>query len=135
MRRIGMQLIAEKKASIMAEKASGKGFERKDVQGRDLLTLLIKANMATDIPENQRLTDEEVLAREFRYHYSLMWNMSNTVVFRGSDVSLSWNIASQAPRFNMFVQVHHRRPRDHQYRYHVVSVRLDPGTSRPAQTA
>ena len=82
-----MQLIAEKKASIMAEKASGKGFERKDVQGRDLLTLLIKANMATDIPENQRLTDEEVLAREFRYHYSLMRNMSNILLFRGANVS------------------------------------------------
>ncbi|KAJ3556986.1 hypothetical protein NM688_g1720 [Phlebia brevispora] len=64
MRRIGLQLIAEKKAAIMAEKHSEKeGLERKDVQGRDLLTLLIKANMATDIPEGQRLTDEEVLAQ------------------------------------------------------------------------
>ena len=65
MRRIGLQLIADKKAAIIAEKHSEKeGLERKDMQGRDLLTLLIKANMATDIPENQRLTDEEVLARE-----------------------------------------------------------------------
>lgn len=66
MRRIGLQLIAEKKAAVLAEKtSSGKeGLERKDVQGRDLLTLLIKANMAVDIPESQRLTDEEVLARK-----------------------------------------------------------------------
>ncbi len=65
MHRIGLQLIADKKAAIIAEKHSEKeGLERKDMQGRDLLTLLIKANMATDIPENQRLTDEEVLARE-----------------------------------------------------------------------
>ncbi len=63
MRRIGLDLIAEKKASILA--ASGQnGVEKKNVIGRDLLTLLIKANMATDIPDSQRLTDEEVLARE-----------------------------------------------------------------------
>lgn len=62
MERIGLQLIAEKKASI-----SGAGtrhnIHTKDVHGRDLLTLLIKANMAKDIPESQRLTDQEVLAR------------------------------------------------------------------------
>ncbi len=64
MRRIGLDLIAEKKASILA--ASGQnGVEKKNVIGRDLLTLLIKANMATDIPDSQRLTDEEVLAREY----------------------------------------------------------------------
>ncbi|KAI0357859.1 cytochrome P450 [Trametes cingulata] len=65
MRRIGTQLIQEKKAEIRRELAEGKngGVERKDVQGRDLLTLLLKANMATDIPENQRLSDEDVLAQ------------------------------------------------------------------------
>lgn len=66
MRRIGLQLIAEKKAAILGEKTSEKqDVERKDVQGRDLLSLLIKANMAVDIPENQRLSDEEVLARQY----------------------------------------------------------------------
>lgn len=64
MRRIGMQLIAEKKASILGADGQ-KQVGRKDVVGRDLLTLLIKANMATDVPESQRLTDEEVLAREW----------------------------------------------------------------------
>ncbi|PSS34177.1 hypothetical protein PHLCEN_2v1794 [Hermanssonia centrifuga] len=67
MRRIGLQLIAEKKAAILADSrekssAAKDGVERKDVHGRDLLTLLIKANMASDIPESQRLTDDEVLA-------------------------------------------------------------------------
>lgn len=66
MDRIGRQLIAEKKAAIWAEsREKGRDVEKKDVSGRDLLTLLIKANMATDIPDSQRLTDEEVLAREF----------------------------------------------------------------------
>lgn len=66
MRRIGLQLIEEKKAQIAREMSESKssGVERKDVQGRDLLTLLMKANMATDIPDNQRLSDEDVLARE-----------------------------------------------------------------------
>ncbi len=65
MRRIGLQLIAEKKAAILGEKSSERqDVERKDVQGRDLLSLLIKSNMAVDIPENQRLSDEEVLARQ-----------------------------------------------------------------------
>ncbi|KAI0828219.1 cytochrome P450 [Trametes gibbosa] len=67
MRRIGTQLIQEKKAQIAREAAESKtgGLERKDVVGRDLLTLLLKANMATDIPDNQRLSDEDVLARKF----------------------------------------------------------------------
>lgn len=66
MKRIGRQLIAEKKAAIIADsQEKGRSIEKKDVSGRDLLTLLIKANMATDIPDNQRLSDDEVLAREY----------------------------------------------------------------------
>ena len=65
MRRIGLQLIAEKKKAILAESLEkGRGIERKDLTQRDLLTLLIRANMATDVPESQRLTDDEVLARK-----------------------------------------------------------------------
>ncbi|KAI0668208.1 cytochrome P450 [Trametes maxima] len=67
MRRIGTQLIQEKKAQIRREltksKTGSDELERKDVQGRDLLTLLLKANMATDIPDSQRLSDEDVLAQ------------------------------------------------------------------------
>ena len=63
MRRIGLQLVEEKKAEIM--KAASAGEKGDDtLHSRDLLTLLIKANMATDIPENQRLSDEDVLARK-----------------------------------------------------------------------
>ena len=60
MHRIGMELIKEKKAAILAANST---VEKKDVQGRDLLSLLIKANMATDVPESQRLSDEDVLAQ------------------------------------------------------------------------
>ncbi|KAI9062669.1 cytochrome P450 [Trametes sanguinea] len=65
MRRIGSELIAQKKTEILrasSEKKTG-GIGRQSLQGRDLLTLLIKANMATDIPDNQRLSDDDVLAQ------------------------------------------------------------------------
>ncbi|KAI0791591.1 cytochrome P450 [Irpex lacteus] len=60
--RIGMRLVSEKKAMVSAT-SSEKNVARKDLQGRDLLSLLIKANMATDIPEHQRLSDDEILAQ------------------------------------------------------------------------
>ncbi|EMD33503.1 hypothetical protein CERSUDRAFT_118076 [Gelatoporia subvermispora B] len=64
MRRIGMQLVQEKKADVMKSVASEKaGVKREDLHGRDLLTLLIRANMATDLPESLRLSDEDVLSQ------------------------------------------------------------------------
>ncbi|EED81112.1 predicted protein [Postia placenta Mad-698-R] len=62
-RRIGMQLIAEKKEAVRkAAQSSDKGVESA-LQSRDLLTLLIKANMSSDVPEDQRLSDDDVLAQ------------------------------------------------------------------------
>ena len=64
-RRIGLQLIQEKKDALKAQaNAEKRGIKREDLQGRDLLSLLIKANMATDVPDSQRLSDFDVLARE-----------------------------------------------------------------------
>lgn len=63
--RIGTQLVEDRKAAILKE-ASEKhlqGIGRKDLQGRDLLTLLIRANMAQDVPESQRLSKEDVIGR------------------------------------------------------------------------
>ena len=37
---------------------------RQDVGGHDLLSLLIKANIAADMPENMRMSDSEILSRE-----------------------------------------------------------------------
>jgi hypothetical protein len=37
---------------------------RQDVDGHDLLSLLIKANIAADIPESMRMSDSEILFRE-----------------------------------------------------------------------
>ncbi|KAI0933177.1 hypothetical protein AcV7_004723 [Taiwanofungus camphoratus] len=63
MRHIGMQLVAEKKTAIRQASQDNEKGDGKALQGRDLLTLLIKANMATDLQEDQRLSDEDVLAQ------------------------------------------------------------------------
>jgi len=36
-------------------------------QARDLLSLLVRANMATDLTGSQRLSDEDVLSRRTNY--------------------------------------------------------------------
>lgn len=69
MARIGSELIAEKKASALAEAGNGTGTDEKGhvmrdhVKGKDILSLLVKANMATDLPEAMRLSDDDVMAQ------------------------------------------------------------------------
>lgn len=55
MARIGNQLLRESKAQ-----AAGTSEEQ---SSRDLLSLLVRANMATDVPESQLMSDKDVLAR------------------------------------------------------------------------
>ncbi|KAF8270004.1 cytochrome P450 [Lactarius quietus] len=62
---IGRKLISQKKSDILASAdvdAKG-GVEKKNFQGRDLLTLLIKANMATDLLDSAQMSDEDILAQ------------------------------------------------------------------------
>ncbi|KZV67414.1 cytochrome P450 [Peniophora sp. CONT] len=62
--RISMQLLDERKVAMrLGTTKDSDDIESKDVAGRDLLTLLVRSNMATDIPDSQRLSDEEVLAQ------------------------------------------------------------------------
>ncbi|KZT18662.1 cytochrome P450 [Neolentinus lepideus HHB14362 ss-1] len=63
MDRIGKQLLEEKKKAVRESMATDGKVEKKAFDGQDLLSLLVKANMAEDIPENQRLTDDQVLAQ------------------------------------------------------------------------
>jgi hypothetical protein len=60
MRRIGMNVINEKKTALTQDSKTGS-----TTQGRDLLTLLIKSNMAYE-NEGQMMTDDEVLGRMYR---------------------------------------------------------------------
>lgn len=65
-RRLGAQLIKAKKADLQREvtkDAESGGQGRRSPQGRDMLSLLVKANVAADLPNNPRLSDEDVLSR------------------------------------------------------------------------
>lgn len=70
MNRIGRELVEGKKQAILAtatesKSNSGKAqIERSSITTRDILSRLMAANMATDLVDNQRLSDEEVFARE-----------------------------------------------------------------------
>ncbi|KAJ7778746.1 cytochrome P450 [Mycena maculata] len=57
MMRIGRQLLQESKNEMAEDWTFEKG------RSRDLLSLLVRANTAKDIPANQRLSDEDVLAQ------------------------------------------------------------------------
>ncbi|EPS98038.1 hypothetical protein FOMPIDRAFT_1051941 [Fomitopsis schrenkii] len=59
-RRVGLKLIQEKKAEVLKAASDGAG-SGDALRSRDLLTLLIKANMSEDVPEDWRLSDEDVL--------------------------------------------------------------------------
>ncbi|TFY80206.1 hypothetical protein EWM64_g3801 [Hericium alpestre] len=63
-RRIGIQIVAEKKAAVLASLGTQeKGFERQDFAGRDLISLLIKASLAVDLPESARLSDDDLVCQ------------------------------------------------------------------------
>ncbi|RXK38459.1 hypothetical protein M231_04224 [Tremella mesenterica] len=60
-KRIGMRLLEEKKQAV--RKAHSEGLEKGTDIGRDLLSILVKANMASDLKPEQRMSDSEVLAQ------------------------------------------------------------------------
>ena len=96
MRSIGQNVISQKKAEILSSsEIDSKGrVEKKNIQGRDLLSLLMKANMATDIPDHARMTDEDILARKSSSGpsgYSAFRRYTDDDVFRrGSDLPVCW---------------------------------------------
>ena len=62
--RVGGRLIEERKRLVLGESAGGK-VTKDDVQGKDVLSILVRANLATDIPEQSRLSDADMLARAY----------------------------------------------------------------------
>jgi hypothetical protein len=64
---IGLQLLNDTKASVTDSGLQNGELSTVDktfLQGRDLLSLLIRANVSRDIPASQRLSEEDVLARK-----------------------------------------------------------------------
>ncbi|KZO98276.1 cytochrome P450 [Calocera viscosa TUFC12733] len=60
--RIGMELVRAKKEAVQQEMHT-KDVEKSRIVGRDLLSALIRANMAADLAPAHRMSDEEVLAQ------------------------------------------------------------------------
>ncbi|KAI0062953.1 cytochrome P450 [Artomyces pyxidatus] len=78
-RRVASKLVQQKKAWILA------GGEETDKLhgGKDLLSLMLKSNLATDVPESERLSDEDIL------------NNVNTFMFAGTDtisLAVTWTL-------------------------------------------
>ncbi|KAJ7132855.1 cytochrome P450 [Mycena crocata] len=76
--RVAGRLIQEKKQKISEGEKSGDPYD-----GKDLLTLLLKSNAATDLPPEHRLSDDDIL------------NNINTFMFAGSDtssLSMTWTL-------------------------------------------
>jgi len=76
--RVAGHLIQEKKRKIQEGEEIGVADN-----GKDLLSLLLKANMATDLPTDQRISDVDIL------------HNINTFMFAGSDTSsltLTWTL-------------------------------------------
>lgn len=59
-KRVGTQLVQDKKAAILNE---NENLTSKNIAGNDLLTAVIRANMATDLRESERMTDEEMMGQ------------------------------------------------------------------------
>ena len=71
MARIGNQLLRDSKAAVAAEETGGK-LEKSAFKRCDLLSLLVRANMSTDLQPSQRMSDDDVLARKFlRLHFQI----------------------------------------------------------------
>lgn len=62
MRRIAKELVEERKRAFTTDKQDIEK-DSDSLIGHDLLSVLIKANMDPDIPESQRMVDEDVLSR------------------------------------------------------------------------
>nr|ASN66820.1 Cyp5139R1 [Phaffia rhodozyma] len=82
MERIGGDLVAKKKEAVLeslrTEQAAGDENEKievqpgkKDFSGKDILSSLIRSNMARDLPPSQRLHDKEVIGQISTF--SLAW--------------------------------------------------------------
>ena len=73
MNRIGRDLLNSNKAAANVEKST--------TGHRDLLSLLVQANIAVNLPDNQRLSDADVLARTYVYIVMsrIFWHTTHSV--------------------------------------------------------
>ncbi|KAJ3872268.1 cytochrome P450 [Lentinula edodes] len=60
-RRIGNNMIAQKKSVMLAHQSGPMG--KHNLDGSDLLSLLIKSSLAVDLPPEEQMSDEEILSQ------------------------------------------------------------------------
>ena len=73
MRRIAADLLKQSKASQEKDK------DRKSTSRKDILSLLVQANTMPDLPEAQRLSDEDVMARAYGLNFGLVYLLAQYV--------------------------------------------------------
>ena len=66
MLRIEEHLITSRKKAVIGEIDSAGEKDTSELRGRDLLSALVRSNMDTELPDSQRMSDEDVLARAYR---------------------------------------------------------------------
>ena len=79
MNRIGKQLLRDSRAAILADGEGNEKLAKSSWPGRDLLSLLLRANMSTDLPPSQRMTEEDVLAREYPRKYRSLVSITESL--------------------------------------------------------
>ena len=57
-------MVREKKRQVASMSSKGDEVRKGDITENDLLSQLIKANMASDVDEDTRMSEEEVVSRE-----------------------------------------------------------------------
>jgi hypothetical protein len=92
MDKVGREILDKSKRNLQT---SGEKVEKSArLKGRDILTLLLRANTATDIREHQRMSDEEVLARTSCRLLLLLMHLSNGRVHYQKS-PLSWQLGTR----------------------------------------
>jgi cytochrome P450 len=76
------------KAAVRASSSADGEIERKDFSRKDLLSLMVRANMASDTPDSNRMTDEEVLSRALTM--TLYLYITHALAFRNTNVPFCW---------------------------------------------
>jgi hypothetical protein len=108
---IGHELLLDGKAAVKAA-----GGDKDFSSRRDLFSLLLKANMAADVPGKSRLSDEEVIARKslFEFHSANIQGGSEIPTFFVAGHETTRCVRSQRQFLRLIL---------HQYRYYVGIVR------------
>ncbi|KAJ7141917.1 cytochrome P450 [Mycena crocata] len=106
-RRIGTDMIEQKKSVMLAH---GNGFGGKNsLEGSDLLSLLVKQNLAADLPPEERMTDDEILALGLQKCPRFCLLVTNATV-TWTLFSLANNVATQVKLRAELLQVGVEKP-------------------------